>query len=370
LAKQPGKAMLIQETGLQRELSTDEIARRTPESEAALLARKVALSFVQGAGAIQWLWHTNSYMTSGNETPIGALRADGTEKPEAAVMRDYAGFARRIQGHLRGPRTPDIAVITSQAAQFSVLGDLQLQAQRRALRALAYDDRLTAYAVAENQIEKMGRPRLAILPSPQALTQKAWRALIAYVKDGGSLLITGPVERDEHWQKVPRAAGLGLDAQAEPLVYHNATFDLGGRAITLSFDQQKQDLAEALRFRDGSTLQELAYGRGRLFWLAYPVELAEGTQGAAAVYAYVAGRLGLTPLFELQAPLPAGVLVYPTVLEDSVLYVMVSESAEDATVDLRDRATGARLMIPLPRQRAAMALIGIKERSVLVQSGF
>ena len=42
LAKQPGEAMLIQETGLQRQLNLDETARRTPESEAALFERKVA----------------------------------------------------------------------------------------------------------------------------------------------------------------------------------------------------------------------------------------------------------------------------------------------------------------------------------------
>ena len=34
--------MLIQETGLQRELNLDETARRTPENEAALLERKIA----------------------------------------------------------------------------------------------------------------------------------------------------------------------------------------------------------------------------------------------------------------------------------------------------------------------------------------
>ncbi len=79
-AKQPGEAMLIQETGLQRELNLDEIARRTPESEAALLERKIAASFIQGSGAIEWLWNTNSYMTESNETPIGAVRTDYTEK--------------------------------------------------------------------------------------------------------------------------------------------------------------------------------------------------------------------------------------------------------------------------------------------------
>ncbi len=79
MAKQPGQPLLIQETGLQRELQLNQVARRTPESEAALLERKIAASFIQGSGAIEWLWNANSYMTESNETPIGAVRPDGTE---------------------------------------------------------------------------------------------------------------------------------------------------------------------------------------------------------------------------------------------------------------------------------------------------
>jgi hypothetical protein len=109
-AKQPGQPMLIQETGLQRELYPDEKARRTLDSEAALLERKVALSFVRGAGAIQWLWHANSYMTDGNETPIGAVRPDGTEKPEAAVLRKLAPFATALSPYLRDLAPPAVAV--------------------------------------------------------------------------------------------------------------------------------------------------------------------------------------------------------------------------------------------------------------------
>src|SRR5262249_28537328 len=162
---QPGQPLLIQETGLQRELNMDEIARRTPESEAALLERKVAISFIQGAGAIEWLWNTNSYMTESNETPIGAVRTDQTEKPEATVMRGFARFAKSLGAHLRNPRQPSIAIVTSQASQFSVRADLQVEAQRKAVRALAYYDHLAPYAIAENQIEKIGSPKLAILPS-------------------------------------------------------------------------------------------------------------------------------------------------------------------------------------------------------------
>ena len=362
--------MLIQETGLQRELNPDEIARRTPESEAALLERKVAASFIQGAGAIEWLWNTNSYMTESNETPIGAVRTDGTEKPEATVMEAYAAFAKSCQGHLRNPQQPSVAIVTSQAAQFSGIGDLQLEAQRKAVRALTYYSRLTSYAIAENQIAKLGTPKLAILPSPQALTETAWKSLLAYVSGGGNLLITGPLERDEHWQVTLRAGSANLKASAEPLTYHNAVIKLADRTIPLSFDQQKQNLLESLRLSDGSTLKETPYGKGRIFWAAYPVELAEGAQAAADLYTFVAARVGIVPMFDLQVPLSPGVLIFPTVLEDSVMYVIISDSVEDANVDFRDKTTGARLALQIGSQHAAIAIIGKKEKAVVAKYGF
>jgi hypothetical protein len=370
LAKQPGETMLIQETGLQRELNLDEVARRSPENEAALLERKIASSFIQGSGAIEWLWNTNSYMTESNETPIGAVLPDQTEKPEATLLRNYGGFSKALSEHLRNPEHPAIALITSQAAQFSVMGELQLEAQRKAVRALAYNDRLTLYAIAENQIDKLGSPKLAILPSPQALSDKAWRALLQYANGGGNLLITGPVERNEHWGLVSRMADLKLDAQLEPLTYHNAAIQLNGRSIPLAFDQQDQSWLEALRFRDGSTLKEVPYGKGRILWAAYPVELAEGEQAAADLYSYVANKVGITPMFDLLSPLSPGVLVFPTVLQDSVLYVVVSDGADDAKVDLRDKLTGAHLTIPLASQHAALAVIGKQSKGVVAKYGY
>jgi hypothetical protein len=370
LAKQPGKAMLIQETGLQRELNLDETARRTPENEAALLERKIAASYIQGTGAIEWLWNTNSYMTESNETPIGAVLPDETEKPEAALLRGYADFSRLLGPHLRNPQLPAIAIVTSQAAQFSVVQGLQLEAQQKAVRALTYNSRLAAYALAENQIDKLGMPKLAILPSPQALTEKAWRVLLHYVEQGGNLLITGPVDYDEHWQHTGRAAQLNLDAQSEPLTYHNASLTLNGHAETLSFDTEKQTWLDAMHFNDGSTLKEISYGKGRIFWAAYPVELAEGTQPAADLYAYVAGRAGVAPLFDVQSAVSPGVLIYPTVLDDSVLYVMISEVTEDTKIDLRDKLTGARLNLLLPSQHAAIAVIGKREKAVVAKYGF
>ena len=316
LAKQPGKAMLIQETGLQRELNLDEVARRTPDNEAALLERKIAASFIQGAGAIEWLWNTNSDMTESNETPIGAIRTDGTEKPEGVFLSSFAGFAKALQPHLRNPELPSVAVITSQAAQYSAIADLQLEAQRKSVRALAYDDRITPYAVAENQLDHLGNPKLAILPSPQALTDAGWHSLLNYVNGGGALLVTGPVGRDEHWRVTSRMADLKIDATVEPVTYHNAEIRLGDHSIPLSFDFQKQTWLDALRFSDGSTFKEIPYGKGRVFWAAYPVELAEGSAATADLYQYVTARVGVAPMFTAQVPVPPGVLISPTLLED------------------------------------------------------
>jgi len=369
-AKQPGEAMLIQETGLQRELNLDEIARRTPEKEAALLERKIATSFIQGAGAIEWLWNTNSDMTESNETPIGAVRTDYTEKPEATLLRAFAQFAPSLQPHLRDPQLPSIAIITSQAAQYSALAEFQLTAQQTAVRALAYDVHLPAYVIAENQIEKLGSPKLAILPSPQALSESAWQALLDYVDAGGNLLITGPADRDEHWQIVDRTAQLGLVAHTEPLTYHNATIQLGERSISLDFDQQDQNWLDSLHFDNASNLKEIPHGKGRIFWTSDPVELSKDPHSISELYASVAARLSIPPMFTQQSPLPQGVLVFPTVLADSMLYVFISDSATDTAINLQDQITGAQLRFSLPAEHAAIAVLGKKQKGIVAKYGF
>ena len=369
-AKQPGKAMLIQETGLQRGLNLDETARRSLENEAALLERKIAASFIQGSGAIEWLWNTNSYMTEGNETPIGAVRTDYTEKPEATLLRAYARFAPALREHLRDPHPPSVAIVTSQGAQYSVLAEFQLAAQQRAVRALAYEAHLPAYMIAENQIANLGSPKLAILPSPQSLAEDTWNALLKYVENGGNLLITGPVEHDEHWQKMRRADALGLRAQAKPLVYHNAEMRLGAHSISLAFAQQQQNWLESLRFEDGVSLKELSRGKGRIFWAAYPVELSEDLQATVDLYSYVASRINLSPPLKSQMPPPRGVLVFPTIFANSIMYVFLSDSAEDAHLSIQDSETGTPIAFTLPAQHAAIAVIGKKERRVIAKYGF
>jgi hypothetical protein len=275
-----------------------------------------------------------------------------------------------MQDDLRNPQQPAVAIVTSQAAQFSVALDVQVEAQRKAVRALMYHVRVPGYMIAENQITKLGSPKLVILPSAQALNEATWQALLTYVKQGGSLLITGPLERDEHWQVARRAAGLDTDAQAEPLTYRAAEVRVKNHVIPLSFDQQRQSWLEALRFKDGATFKEISYGTGHVFWAAYPVELAEGLEAAASLYSYVLSQVGLAPAFELTTKLSPGVLVYPTALQDAVLYVIVSDNAEDTDIDLRDKLTGGRMTLRLPAQRGALAVIRRSDGTIKAKYGF
>ena len=370
VAKQPGRAMLVQETGLQRELTLDEIARRGQENDGALFERKVAMSFAEGSGAIEWLWNTNSYMTEGNEVPIGALRTDGTEKPEATVLRDFAAFSQAASSALRKPERPQVAILTSQAVQFSGLVYTQVAAQQNAVRALNYYDRVPGYVIAENQIANLGAPRLVILPSAQSLAEKTWQALLRYVDVGGNLLITGAIGRDEHWHRILRAADANLDAQLGPITFHNAEVRIDGRRIPVTFDQNAQTWLEYLRFKGGATFEKAERGKGRIFWVAYPVELASNLDAAAAVYAAVLAQLGISSPFDLKSPLSPGVLIYPVALEDATLYIMTSETPEDSDIDLTDRRSGGHLALHLPAQHAALALIRKADGTVEAKYGF
>jgi len=99
------------------------------------------------------------------------------------------------------PAKPEAALCCDRhLASWAILGDSQLEAQHKAVCALAYGLYISPYLIAENQIAKLGSPQLVILPSPQSLNEKTWQTLLAYVRAGGSLVITGPVSRDQHWQ--------------------------------------------------------------------------------------------------------------------------------------------------------------------------
>lgn len=371
-AKFPGKPVLIQETGEQRRLLQDGHLRLSAQEESWQLERKVTAAFAQGAGALEWVWNVNAYMPDGNEVPIGAVRPDGTEKPEAQVLAGLAAFAAKSPNSFQGVLPPEVTIVTSQALQYSGMNALAIDMQKHALRAIAYYDHTPVRMLPENRVAELGHPSLVILPAPQAFSEDAWQLLLQYVDQGGYLLVTGPVSRNEHWQTVDRTAALGVTAKVLPLDVRQSELLLPGHEQpyqgTFPTDVQQAPI-ELLSFADGKSVESIDHGKGHILWVADPVEFSEGYGPTAALYSYALKASGVKPAFQSIHPLSPGVLAFPTVFQDAVLYCFSSESFQKHAIDLRDSITGAHIKFELPAQRGAMLLLRRPDGAVLASYG-
>ena len=370
-AKFPGKPMLIQETGEQRRLTQDDHLRLTAEEEGWQLERKVSIAFAQGAGALEWVWNVNSYMSNDNEIPIGAVRPDGTEKPEAQILSAFAAFAAKSPDSFTHIQPPQVAMVTSQALQYSGMNSLAIDTQKRALRALAYYYHTPFCFVAENRIVDLGSPKLAILPAAQALSDEAWTALMKYVDAGGTLLVTGPVQRNEHWQFIDRLAPLGIKAQTETLAVRQSDLKLENQPpIQVSFPTEAQQLPiDVMRFADGKSVEVVPHGSGHILWARDPVEFSEDYEPIAALYRYALKFAGAAPVLRELTPLSPAVLAFPTVLDDAVLYSFSNESLDNQPVAIEDTVSHATVRFTLPAQRGAAILLRKSDGSVLAAYG-
>ncbi len=371
-AKFPGKPMLIQEMGEQRRMTQDDRLRLTAEEEGWQLERKLALSFAQGAGGLEWVWNVNARMANDNEIPIGAVRPDGTEKPEAEVLAGFARFAAQSPASFTEIEAPQVTLANSQSFIYSDLGGLAYGAQKKALRALAYFDHTPARMLPENRLGELGMPKLVILPAAQALAESAWQQLLDYVSRGGCLLISGPVARDEHWHFVDRTSPLNLQATLMPLALRQSAMRLPGRPQPMDVSYPavvQQSPLELFRFKDGAGVQQIAHGKGKILWASDPVEFAENYEPAAALYEYALEVAGVAPAYTQVHPLSPGVLAFPTVLKSAVLYSFSSESMDDQEVDIKDGVTGAELHFLLPAQRGAVVLLDRASGKVLASYG-
>jgi hypothetical protein len=86
-----------------------------------------------------------------------------------------------------------------------------------------------------------------------------------------------------------------------------------------------------------------------------------------ALYSYALHDAGVKPSFTGQ--LSPGVLAFPTVLDDAILYSFSNESLDDQPVDIRDAASGAHMKFTLTAQRGAAILLNKRNGAVLAAYG-
>jgi len=358
-AKTPDKPNLVQETGIMYVETPDGRAKRTEAELRNILERKYAYAFATGgAGAVHWIWNTNFYMDNANESHIGALRADGTEKPEAEVSYDFGRFMEAVRDLFGGRPAEEIAVVYPYSNDFSNR-KLAFDATTRAARVLAYELKMPFRAASEYHLDDLEkRPaKLILLPSPHNVEEAAAERLFDIVRStGATLLWTGPIGLDAYWRPVDRLAG-ELGGRRPANVRREERLQVDGRSFAVSFGARRiAEVGKELRdAEDGESLAEIPLGRGRLLWCPLPVELNDRYEPVAALYRKAAETAGCSPELEwLQGGEQAGLYGRKLAFPHGALYVFVSESGEDADVAVRDPATGRRYAFRLESDRSVL----------------
>ena len=358
ITRLPDRPNLIEETGVMTGERPDGSAWRSEADAHDLLARKLVTAFGAGAaGAVEWLWNTNVLMPSDNEAGIGMLRADGTAKPELAAFSAVARLVAVNVGRFRAAADEEVALVVPHSQMFSAR-DLGAAALQRAVRVLEYGLRLPVRMIAETALADAGTPaRLVIVPAPRVLQESTWRDLLALAEGGATVLVTGPFDRDEVERPTARLAGLGLAATTR-VVAQEESVELGGAAVPARFRGNRVERVEkaVVEGVPPRALVEVTRGAGRIVWCPLPVELAEGPEATAIVYAAAAARAGVAGPLDVRAG-GDEVLVRAVLLADAVLVALVNESDRERIVSFRLRTTVHGISITVAPRRSVLLVL-------------
>lgn len=365
-AKTPDKPNLIQETGIMYVETPDGRAKRSEAELRNLLERKYAYAFsTGGAGAIHWIWNTNFYMDNANESHIGAVRADGTEKPEADVSYDFGAFMEGIRDLFAGRKLEETAVIFPYSNDFSNR-KLAFEATTKATRALAYELNVPFRAVGEYDLSSLrsNPAKFIILPSAHNVDDQAFAELITIVEEtGATLLLTGPIGLDAYWHPVDRmTAELGERKLAN--VRREESLRLGDRAWPVSYGHRKiAELSKEIPAGSGAkpadaagdSLVDVKLGAGRLLWSPLPVELNDRIDAISALYRHALELSAAdTGLIWNQGGEHSGVYGRKVTFEEGALFVFGSEQSWDANVEVKDPSTGLIYSFVLEADRSIL----------------
>jgi uncharacterized membrane protein len=358
LTKSPSKPNLVEESGIMFYETMRRTPGRTEEQARDLLERKMALAMgANGAGFIQWLWNTNAYIPDDNEASIGFFRADGTAKPELEPFRAMTAFWREHGRLLMDKQLEDVAMVVPQSHLFSVR-DFASLATKRAVRVMHYECLTPMRVAGEYALEREFIPGvLILLPCPQIFTDAAWNVLISAVRNGATLLVTGVIDRDEHWIRVDRSRELGLRAAIAPVAQDEA-LSIDGVQVQAGFhgDAFQRIQKEIVDDEEGAGVHVLPLGKGKLLWCTLPLETASESGPVAALYRYAIRQAGVRPVFSVDHA-DLSVLIRPSVFARSVLYTLINESGQHKQINFTHLENQARISVPLPPQRAAHVIV-------------
>ncbi|MEC0267381.1 alpha-amylase family protein [Paenibacillus anseongense] len=368
-SKAPDKPSLIQETGIMYIETADGRAKRSEHELRNILERKYAYAFsTGGAGAVQWIWNINFYMNNINESHIGALRADGTEKPEADVSYDFGAFMGRIRDLFVDRQLEEVVAIFPYSNDFSTRR-LAGEATSKLTRTLAYSMNVPFRGMGEYQLDALEHnpPKLIIVPSAHNFSDEALEKLTQHVRThGGTLLFTGPLGLNEYWTPVSRLTDvvgetvLSNILREEMMVLNGSQYPVSFGGARISQANKEIALSEGEDENNGwssghGTTRRYALGKGQLIWCPLPVELNERGESIEALYNYALAEAGVSEemTWVKGGQLP-GVYGRKLSFAQGSLYIFVSEYSVDTAIEVKDPATGRSYAFELESERTVM----------------
>ncbi|MCD9020311.1 beta-galactosidase [Cohnella silvisoli] len=385
-SKTANKPNLIQETGIMYVETPNGRAKRSELEIRNILERKYAYAFAAGgAGAVQWIWNTNCYMNNVNESNIGALRADGTEKPEADVSYCYGRFMGEIRHLFKDRELEDVVVVFPYSNDFSNR-KLAFDATTKLTRVLAYEMKVPFRAVGEYHLESLEQapPKLIIVPSPHNFSRQALDTIVRHVKEsGGTVLFTGPIGLDEYWRPESRYAE-ELGEYELGNVMREEAIEVDGCVLPVSFGVNRisevnkelpvsgscADAKALARKAEPTSVRMMKLGKGTFIRCPLPIELNERSEAIVAVYRHALSVAGYHPSIEwIRGEELHGVFGSKVAFGEGALYIFVSEYGYDASIEIRDSKTGKGYSFELESERTVLFAADAEGRLVSVCGG-
>ncbi len=355
-----GKPLLTQETGV---MFTDNLSRakRRDEAEAGrVFERKLAASFMGGAGFLQWCWNVNPYMNERNEVEIGAWRPDGTARPEAEVLAAFGGFFRKAGEFLQGePDEAPLAVVQSHSGNWSHRShaDFSQRAAHRALAALS----LPYHTLGEWEFDRLTGEKAVLFPSVHRVDP---RALAGWVRaaQGRIWVVSGPVAQDGYGRPHEGLSAFGV-RERRGEVAGVETVSLKGKNLTALYTQGRPNTVDKDHGLP-ARIHSFRKGRARLLYQPVPVEACDDRATVVEYYRSLLNLPGVKPLCRVQGAGPMEVTVIPRHYAKTTLVIAYNEGVRDVRARVRDGKFGFTAALSLPAGRVFMGVFDSRGRAL------
>ncbi|WP_047391653.1 hypothetical protein [Chitinibacter sp. ZOR0017] len=357
-SKTPQRPNLVQETGIMHVERADGRSRRSEAELMQLLERKYAYAYSYGnAGAVHWIWNCNYHMDNLNESHIGACRADGSQKPEAAITAAFGDFFAKTGVYLQERELADIAVIYPFNNDYSNRRST-LEATQNLVRQFGFELGHNLRAVSDQDFSHLhaAPPKLIIWPAPQNIAPESWQALSKLLAEQPiTVLLTGPATLDQYFRACPRpelteahTRNLSREEQID-IAGHTYRASFGGECIA-RLDTGCGAAAE------GVHVQRIALGRGQIIWSPLPLEHNARPEPLLALYQHVLQLAQVTPDWQWLGAAPIGVFLQAQHFAAHTLWIAINESQLSQTIAWQDTHTQQRYQTQLPAGRARLWL--------------